>query len=110
MRSSPVTLGMNARQLVEATLEEVALHRGWLLLAANARTNHVHSVVEADATPERVMGDFKSWCTRRLTEAGETLPGASVWSRHGSTRYLWCPAAVELACDYVLRRQESDVD
>jgi len=61
--------------------------RNWTLHAVNARSNHVHTVVTADAAPELVMNQFKSWCSRRLNEQG----GASRirwWTRHGSTKWI----------------------
>jgi REP element-mobilizing transposase RayT len=33
-------------------------------LAAHARTNHVHIVVDADVPPERIMNDLKSYASR----------------------------------------------
>ena len=54
--------------------------------------------------PEAMMNAFKSWSTRGLQEEGlvELVErGGRVWSRHGSTRYLWNHGAVEAACAYV---------
>ncbi|MEQ8849023.1 hypothetical protein, partial [Botrimarina sp.] len=75
----------------------------------NVRTNHAHAVVAAAATPERVMNDFKSWATRRLRDSGLVDRSAKVWSRHGSTRYLWDKRAVEAACCYVAEGQGPDL-
>ena len=36
-------------------------HRGWNLLGAHVRSNHVHVIVEAEARPERIMNEFKSY-------------------------------------------------
>lgn len=93
------------RDSIDASMREVAVHRGWTILALNVRTNHVHVVVSGDAAPERMMTDFKRWSTRRLRETGLAEADGNVWARHGSTRYLWEPKYVELACEYVLNRQ-----
>ncbi|MCH7544687.1 MAG: transposase [Proteobacteria bacterium] len=72
------------------TIEEHCRRRAWELLAVNARSNHVHVVVRfADVAPEKMMGEWKAWCTRRLRESGVMPSAGSVWTRHGSTRYLW---------------------
>jgi REP element-mobilizing transposase RayT len=42
-------------------IQEVGAHRGWNLLAAHVPSNHVHTVVEAEVPPERVMSDFKAY-------------------------------------------------
>src|ERR1039458_5456600 len=36
-------------------------------MAAHVRSNHVHTVVEAEVPPERVMSDFKAYASRYLT-------------------------------------------
>jgi REP element-mobilizing transposase RayT len=90
---------------VTTTVGEVCDHRGWPLLAVNARTNHVHVVVSSSSTPEQVMVTLKAWCTRRLREAALVTEVARVWSRHGSTRYLWTEAHVQGAVTYVLEGQ-----
>jgi hypothetical protein len=47
--------------------------------------------------------------TRRLREEGLHAQGAPLWSRHGSTRYLWKPLHVEDACRYVAESQGEDL-
>ena len=55
------------RNAVLRAIHEVCGYRGWNLLAAHVRSNHVHTVVAAEAEPERVMNDFKVYASRRLT-------------------------------------------
>jgi hypothetical protein len=55
------------------------------------------------------MNDLKSWCTRRLVEAGLVPRGDRVWVRHGSTRYLWDAESVASACAYVRGGQGPDL-
>jgi REP element-mobilizing transposase RayT len=71
----------------------------------NVRTNHVHVVVEAPVEPEEAMRVLKARATRALREAGHFDPSREIWTRHGSTRYLWDERAVSVAVDYVLNRQ-----
>jgi REP element-mobilizing transposase RayT len=105
LKRSPVTLNEAQRVVVEQAIREVSAHRGYQLLAVNARTNHVHSVVAAACEPEIVMNTFKAYATRHLREAGLLPPEVKPWSRHGSNPYLWTPEQVDRAIDYVINGQ-----
>ena len=74
------------------------------------QTNHVHIVVSAEATPEKVMSDLKAYTTRRLREAQLTPPQAPVWSCHGSTKYLKSAVSLDGACRYVIENQADLTD
>ena len=100
-----ITLNPAQRTVIEKAIHEVCEHRGYDLVAVNARTNHVHSVVKAPCKPERVMGTFKAYATRQLREAGLFGRDTRPWARHGSTPYLWTEEAVERAVDYVINGQ-----
>jgi len=65
----------------------------------------VHTVVEAEAPPERVMGDFKASASRRLNGMRLDEPKRKRWARHGSTRWLWKPQHVSAAMQYVVAEQ-----
>jgi REP element-mobilizing transposase RayT len=105
MQEAAYAMDASCRSLVLRTLVEVSAHRGWSLLAAHVRTNHVHVVIHGDAAPERVMNDFKSYISRRLNEQGFDDGDRRRWTRHGSTRYLWRPEHVEAAIHYVVHEQ-----
>ncbi|MGC1273288.1 MAG: transposase [Planctomycetaceae bacterium] len=105
LKDPVVRLDAPDRIIVQRTLLEVAEHRGWRPLAMHVRTTHVHVVISAGAKIERVLNDFKSYATRRLREAGRFAADADVWSRHGSTRYLWNEAQVRSKVDYVVNAQ-----
>ena len=47
------------RAFVEHAIKDVCSHRAYDLFAVNARSNHVHSVVKAQAAPEKVAEAFK---------------------------------------------------
>jgi REP element-mobilizing transposase RayT len=92
--------------ILESTVGEVMRYRSWHLWALNVRTNHIHAVVTAPLAPERVLTALKANCTRALAANGFVPEDqARVWSRHGSTRYLWNDDDVSAAVDYVLNRQ-----
>jgi REP element-mobilizing transposase RayT len=98
IRDAPYSLGAAQRAAVLRAIQQVCKHRGWILLAAHVRTNHVHLVVETDTSPERVMRDFKAYASRSLDHK-------KAWTRHGSTRYLWERDDVAHAVRYVVEGQ-----
>jgi hypothetical protein len=63
-------------------------------------------VVSAELPPEPIMTTFKACATRRLIEAGVIERRRRVWSRHGSTGYLWAEQEVDRACVSVLEGQD----
>src|SRR5262245_47165244 len=100
-----VTLDKPRRTAVRAAVVEVCAYRGWTLLTLHVRTTHVHAVVDASATPEKVLNDFKAYATRRLRREGLAAAGLRVWSGHGSTRYVWKEEQLAEVVDYVVNRQ-----
>jgi REP element-mobilizing transposase RayT len=105
MTQEPYALDHDRREVVLEAVREVALHRGWNLLAAHVRTTHVHIVVQADVPPERVMNDFKAYASRRLDRLGYDPSGQRRWARHGSTRWLWKYQDVVDTLRYVVEAQ-----
>jgi len=90
------------REAVLEGIQEVYVYRGWSLPAAHVRSNHVHTVVEAEAEAERIMNDFKVYASRRLNRMSLDNPDRKRWARHGSTRWLWKPQHVPAAIQYVI--------
>ncbi len=105
MDQAPYCLDQIRRNAVLEAIQEVCVHRGWSLLAAHVRSNHVHTVVEADVPPERVMADFKAYASRRLNRLRLDEPNRKRWAHHGSTRWLWKPQHVSAAMQYVVAEQ-----
>ena len=89
MNQSPYELDPDSRAVVLQALKQVCRYRGWNLLAAHVRSNHVHIIVEAEVPPEKAMNDFKAYASRALNQLGRDEPGRRRWVRHGSTRWLW---------------------
>ena len=105
MDQPPYYLDQVRRDTVLKAIQDVCTHRGWSLLAAHVRSNHVHTVVEAGAPPERVMSDFKVYASRHLNRISLDEPNRKRWARHGSTRWLWKPQHVSAAIEYVIAEQ-----
>ena len=91
--------------VVDTAIREVCRNRSYRLLALNVRSNHAHAVVSSAVKPEKIIEAFKSYATRRLRENYLVEGSDKIWSRHGSTRYLWKDPHVVAAIDYVLYSQ-----
>jgi REP element-mobilizing transposase RayT len=100
LRGEPCVLDANKRRVVETAIREVCGVREYVLYAINVRTNHVHVVVGNSGKPERMMDSFKAYATKALRAAGMVGSGERVWSRHGSTRYLWTEEHIATAVEY----------
>jgi len=103
MHQAPYLLNPESRTAVLQALQEVCSYRGWTLLAAHVRTNHVHVIVKSDTPPEKIMNDFKAYASRRLNQVEQS--GRKRWAHHGSTRYLWKDQEVRDAIRYVVDEQ-----
>ena len=89
MEQPPYCMDRSRREAVLAALVERCSERHWSLTAAHVRTNRVHSVVDAEAEPARIMNDVI--CEPMSDRLGMDAPGRKRWARHGSTRWLWKP-------------------
>ena len=107
LEGEPLILNREMRAVVHRAIEDHCDFRGWRLLALNVRSNHVHVVVVSDIKPELVMSQFKSWATRRLRESSLTDGESTVWTKHGSTRYLTSNFALKRTIQYTLEEQDS---
>lgn len=105
MKQDVYLLDAVRRDIVMRSLHEVCSRRDWLLLAAHVRTNHVHTIVDAQCKPEAVMVAMKAQCSRALNGAEIENRDRRRWARHGSTRYLWTMDAVHTAIRYVVHEQ-----
>ena len=105
MESPQVKLDAERRVCVDGAIRYACARRTWELHALNVRTNHIHAVLSGSAPPEAMLTSLKAWATRRLAEGGLIERGAKVWTRHGSTRYLWNPEDIAAAVWYVLDGQ-----
>jgi REP element-mobilizing transposase RayT len=105
MLQDPYLLNQASRPVVPAAIRKHCELRGWILLAAHVRSNHVHAIVESETRPERIMNEFKSYASRELNRLGVDSPERKRWARHGSTRWLWKDEDVRNALQYVIDEQ-----
>ena len=101
----PVKLNSEMRKTVEAAIRETCEVRKWTLWAFNVRSNHIHTVVSANAKPDHIRSAFKANATRMLREAGYWREERTPWVRKGSKRWLWTEQDLINAIAYVLYDQ-----
>ncbi len=105
LRQALYSLDEPRRGVVLRTIVEVCAHRSWVLHAAHVRMTHVHVVLAASQSPEKVMADLKAWSSRRLREVFGEDADQDRWTQHGSTRYLNDAKSLEAAVSYVVDGQ-----
>jgi REP element-mobilizing transposase RayT len=109
MPQEPYLLDSLRRQVLKS-INEVSCHRGWTLLAAHARTNHIHVVIVGNSKPEGILIAMKAYSSRALNKHELDGIDRRRWARHGSTRYLWTRDAVQAAIQYVVHGQGEPMD
>jgi REP element-mobilizing transposase RayT len=92
------------------SLNETCCHRGWMLLAAHARTNHIHVVITGNCKPEGILIAMKAYSSRALNKHELDGIDRRRWPRNGSTRYPWTRDAVQAAIQYVVHDQGEPMD
>ena len=105
MEQPPYAMDATRRDVVLKAVRFRCDRQNWMLLAAHVRTNHVHLIAEAEAAPERIMNDLKSYASRCLNQSGLDSPNRKRWARHGSTRWLWNREQISAAIIYVIEGQ-----
>jgi len=105
MPEHSVVLTAHQRYAVEDAIVVQCTFRGWTLHAVACRTTHVHVVVSAgERIPHRVMGSFKAWCSRRLSDGVQGRQ--RWWTKGGSMRRLYDHRAIEATVEYVAECQD----
>ena len=102
-------LDAQRRDIVLNAIRKTCEHRGWTLLAAHVRTEHVHAVIASREPPEKVMLDLKRYASRALNLASLDASERKRWARHGSTQSLRSPEAVSAAVRYVVEGQGEEM-
>jgi len=105
MTQPPYSLDAQRRQIVLAAILEVARHRGWYILAAHVRTNHVHIVASGSYSGKKMMNDFKAYASRALNEAGFDTPDRKRWTRGGDTPAIGHEQGLVEKVRYVVEEQ-----
>ncbi len=107
MKGPPVELTTAHAESLLPQFQETAKHRKWELQAVAIMFNHFHIVVgvPGDPDPAKILGDFKSWGTQKLSsQFGEPM-SKTWWTASGSKRELDDKRAVAATVNYVLYEQ-----
>ncbi len=109
MKGPPIHLDVARAEAAFSQFRETATHRGWEIKAVAIMYNHFHIVVgvPGDPAPGKILGDFKSWATRKLTQTFGVPASGTWWTERGSKRKLKDEAACLAAINYVLHEQPS---
>jgi REP element-mobilizing transposase RayT len=107
MNSPPILLTLPQAEAALAQFQETARFRRWSLAAVAVMVNHFHLVVgvPGDPMPGKILGDFKSWCTRALSRRFGEPPSQTRWTERGSKSKLPDEDALRAAVHYVLYKQ-----
>jgi REP element-mobilizing transposase RayT len=112
MTETACRLNSKEREAVQEQVAETCKYRSWTLHAVNCRTNHLHIVVTADASPKLVRAQLKAWCTRKLRRLAKSngepnKRRVNWWAERGSQRYL-DDETLEMAIVYVRDCQDTN--
>ena len=101
MRQDPYLLSTpQHRVLVRDAIVEVCRHRSWMLYGLHVRTNHVHGIVGAEATPSRIFHDWKAYASRALQDSGRIH-----WTHGGNVRHIKTTEQLNSFMRYILHNQ-----
>jgi hypothetical protein len=99
----PYLLDDERRAIVLATILEVCDYRGWEPLAVHVRSNAVYAVMDADASSERVLKDFKAYCGRKLVKNLREPRSIQRWASGGSAFHCFEKKELRWEIDHVLQ-------
>jgi len=107
MLGPAVQLATPQAEVLLKHFRETASFRHWELLAIAIMYNHFHIVVgvEGDPNPSKILGDFKSWGTRALTNQFGEPPSKTWRTERGSKRKMNGDQAIAVTVHYVLFEQ-----
>jgi REP element-mobilizing transposase RayT len=98
MKSEPVRLTLEQRQLVEEAIRDVAARYGWVIHSIAVQSDHVHVVITAGREGEQLRDALKAVASRALNKR---FGSRSWWAEKGSAKYLYERDYFENARDYV---------
>ncbi|MBW3540634.1 MAG: transposase [Planctomycetes bacterium] len=103
LKCAPVRLVQPQADALLEQFHETAVYRGWELIAVAVMAEHVHLVVgvRGDPEPSRILGDFKSYGSRRLNCQWRKPDSGTWWTESGSKRKRRNFRAVLAAVRYV---------
>jgi len=107
MKGVPIHLTLPMAESLADQLHETSKYRQWKMLGFAIICTHVHLVVgvKSDPEPEKVLGDFKAYGSRKLNGKFGKPTNGTWWVESGSKRKVKGQIALLAVLDYVCRRQ-----
>ncbi len=103
--SRRVTLSGQMRAVVEQAIRATCVAAEWEVIALWVGQNHVHALVASGCSATRTLSRLKGQATFALRQASLLAPNSALWSRQGSTRYLWKQQSVTQVQYYIEQMQ-----
>jgi REP element-mobilizing transposase RayT len=106
LKGPPIFLSSSQASALLDQFQETAAYRIWLLMAVAVMRNHAHLVVgvPGDPDPEKLLGDFKAYGSRRLNREYGRPTSETWWTENGSTRVKRDEHAIIEAVRYVAKQ------
>ena len=103
LKCPPIRLCLEQAEVLLAQFQQTAAFRQWQLIAVAIMVNHVHIVVgvPGDPDPEKILGDFKAYGSRVLSQLSGKPKSGTWWTESGSKRKLKDDVAILGAVEYV---------
>jgi hypothetical protein len=85
LKGPPIFFALEHAEALLEQFQETAKYRGWTLLAVAIMSNHFHIVVavSGDPDPGTLLGDFKSYGSRKLNRRWGKPPSETWWTGGG---------------------------
>jgi REP element-mobilizing transposase RayT len=108
LKCPPIWLNLEQATAVMTQFHETASYRKWTIIGASIMSNHAHIVVAVpgDPNPEAVLGDSKSYSSRRLNRRWGKPASETWWTQSGSKRPLKDERTIINKVEYVVFKQE----
>ncbi|MCX7120266.1 MAG: transposase [Gammaproteobacteria bacterium] len=104
-KQASIILNQRQGEIILDSTAHVCHKNNWPLHALHIRTNHVHVTVTSERKPEHVMTQIKAHATQYLRKQNAFPKEKKIWSRHGSTEYLWQAEDLYFASEYTIEKQ-----
>ena len=104
VKGEPVLLSYQKAKALKEQFEQTAAIRNWTIVACSIMTNHIHLLVgvHGDPKPEKILGDFKSYGSRKLKSLYPTPKSGTWWTASGSTRKIDTEQSFKRCIEYIL--------
>ncbi len=108
MSSAPTRLDSAQQELVESIVPQLADELGWTCHVVSAAPNHVHALISAEPHGHVVRRLLKRRLSQALSDRWPVRPAATWWAEGGSVKWIWNPASLRAACEYIADQRRDE--